>query len=124
MHVHAILTVMTRKQVALRLGKSLATVRRIEGVLLHPTRDARGVHQFDDSEVEALARRVMDGHVQLSQEFSATNGETYDSEPREPCEKCAGLERGLPRCSRKSKNNGCCTISKFVSFNVNARSTK
>jgi len=55
---------MTRKQVASRLGKSVATVRRIEGVLLYPTRDSRGVHRFDVSEVDALARRVKNGSVQ------------------------------------------------------------
>jgi len=93
MHVHAILAVMTRKQVALRLGKSLATVRRIEGVLLHPTRDVRGVHHFDDGEVETLARQVKNGWVQLSQEFSPTTGGGYDSGARELCEKCADLER-------------------------------
>jgi len=49
---------MTRKQVAARLGRSLATVRRLEGDVLHPVVDANGVHQFDPQEVEALARDV------------------------------------------------------------------
>lgn len=47
---------LTRSGVAKRLGKSLATVRRMEGVELHPTRDERGVHRFDPDEVEAVAR--------------------------------------------------------------------
>jgi len=47
---------LTRSGVAKRLGKSLATVRRMEGVELHPTRDERGVHHFDPEEVEAVAR--------------------------------------------------------------------
>ena len=93
MHVHAILSPMTRKQVALRLGKSVATVRRIEGVLLYPTRDVRGVHRFDVSEVDALARRVKSGRVQLSQEFSPTNGKAYEFATRESCERCARLKR-------------------------------
>jgi hypothetical protein len=62
---------MTRKQVARRLGKSIATVRRIEGMLLHPARDERGVHRFDPDEVEALALDVDHGVVSLSSEFDS-----------------------------------------------------
>ena len=47
---------LTRSGVARRLGKSIATVRRMEGVELHPTRDERGVHRFDPDEVERIAR--------------------------------------------------------------------
>jgi hypothetical protein len=93
MHVHDIYTAMTRKQVALRLGKSVATVRRIEGVLLYPARDARGVHHFDVSEVDALARRVKNGHVHLCQAFRPTGRETYNAGTREPCERCISLKR-------------------------------
>jgi len=46
---------LTRGQVAKRLGKSVATVRRLEGQALHPRRDARGVLRFDPDEVEAVA---------------------------------------------------------------------
>jgi hypothetical protein len=46
---------LTRSQVARRLGKSLATVRRLEGSSLHPRRDDNGVHWFDESEVQRLA---------------------------------------------------------------------
>ncbi|MEO6599518.1 MAG: hypothetical protein ABIQ16_06565 [Polyangiaceae bacterium] len=84
---------MTRKQVASRLGKSVATVRRIEGVLLYPTRDARGVHRFDVSEVDALARRVKNGSVQLSQAFSPVDGKTYEVDTREPCQRCTSLKQ-------------------------------
>jgi hypothetical protein len=45
-------------QVARRLGKSVATVRRLEGAQLHPYVDASGVHRFDVREVERLARRL------------------------------------------------------------------
>lgn len=51
---------MTRQQ-------SVATVRRIEGVLLHPTLDSRGTYRFDDDEVEALARDTESGRVTLWQ---------------------------------------------------------
>jgi hypothetical protein len=47
-------------QVARRLGRSLATVRRMEGVALHPTRSQRGVWLFDEAEVEEVARDVAD----------------------------------------------------------------
>lgn len=62
---------MTRKQVADRLGRSLATVRRLEGALLHPHRDARGVHHFDRDEVEALAHDLIAGRISLGREQEA-----------------------------------------------------
>lgn len=51
---------LTRTQVARRLGRSLATVRRLEGTELHPTQDARGVHRFDTDEVDAVAQRLIE----------------------------------------------------------------
>jgi hypothetical protein len=45
-----------RAQVAKRLGKSIATVRRLEGVALHPIVDTDGVHRFDPEEVERVRR--------------------------------------------------------------------
>lgn len=47
---------LTRAQVAARLGKSIATIRRMEGRELHPRRDAHGVHRFCPKEVAAIAR--------------------------------------------------------------------
>jgi hypothetical protein len=38
------------------LHKSIATVRRLEGHVLHPRRDRRGVYWFDPGEVERLCR--------------------------------------------------------------------
>lgn len=78
---------MTRKQVADRLGRSLATVRRLEGVLLHPRRDARGVHHFERDEVEALARDLDAGRVSAG---------TVDESPEQreddgPCPECSAL---------------------------------
>src|SRR5690606_14384846 len=52
---------LTRTGVARRLGKSIATVRRMEGVELHPTRDERGVHHFDPDEVDAVASGEITG---------------------------------------------------------------
>lgn len=46
---------LTRAQVADRLGASISTVRRFEGVRLHPEADEDGVHWFDPKEVSALA---------------------------------------------------------------------
>jgi hypothetical protein len=51
------MVMLTRGQVAKRLGKSIATVRRMEGNELHPERDQRGVLQFDVEEVERLVRQ-------------------------------------------------------------------
>lgn len=46
---------LTRAQVAKRLGKSIATVRRLEGDQLHPRRDEAGINRFDAAEVNRLA---------------------------------------------------------------------
>ena len=83
---------MTRKQVAQRLGKSLATVRRIEGVLLHPRRDANGVHRFDRNEVETLARDVDDGRLTLARELRRSAG-LSDRKPE--CARCGALQEQI-----------------------------
>jgi hypothetical protein len=49
---------MTRGQVAKRIGKSIATVRRLEGSQLHPKKDANGYMRFDPNEVERVARAL------------------------------------------------------------------
>jgi len=45
---------LTRAEVARRLGKSIATVRRLEYRALFPVRDERGVLRFAESDVERL----------------------------------------------------------------------
>src|SRR5687767_5498602 len=50
---------LTRRQVAAKLRKSVATVRRLEGHVLHPRRDSRGVYRFNSDEVE---RVCIDSH--------------------------------------------------------------
>lgn len=47
---------LTRSAVANRLGKSIATVRRLEDKVLHPVRDAKGVLWFSEDEVDQLVR--------------------------------------------------------------------
>lgn len=47
---------LTRSGVARVLGKSIATVRRLEGTDLHPERDSNGVWLFDVGEVQGVAR--------------------------------------------------------------------
>lgn len=88
---------MTRTQVARRLGKSLATVRRIEGVLLHPTQDARGVHRFDSGEVEALARDIKTGRASLALEMRRNGSESPMGDPQDHdrCANCLDLEREI-----------------------------
>lgn len=44
---------LTRRQAAARLGKSIATIRRLEGTHLNP-RLVAGVYRFDPDEVDAL----------------------------------------------------------------------
>jgi hypothetical protein len=52
---------LSRIEVARRIGKSVATVRRLEGVELHPRRDSSGVHRFSLDEVERLAKKIRSG---------------------------------------------------------------
>jgi len=68
---------LTRRQVALRLGKSIATVRRIEGTLLHPSRNGRGTYLFTTHEVEALKRSLDAGAVQLWRSFGSERDEPW-----------------------------------------------
>lgn len=84
---------MTRKQVGRRLGKSIATVRRIEGVLLHPVRDERGIHRFDPDEVEALALDVDHRVVSLSSEFDSLKRDARLVS--QGCSACVTLENEL-----------------------------
>lgn len=47
-----LLIMLTRRGVAKRLKCSIATVRRLEGRELFPSKDARGVHRFEQLQVE------------------------------------------------------------------------
>jgi len=49
---------LTRGQVARRLGLSLSTVRRMEGVQLRPIVGERGVRYFEETEIQAVFVRV------------------------------------------------------------------
>jgi hypothetical protein len=55
---------LTRCQVARRLGKSIATVRRMEGHELASWVDERGVHRFDLEQVEEAALSRGSGRTQ------------------------------------------------------------
>jgi hypothetical protein len=67
-----LMRMLTRAQVAKRLGRSIATVRRLEGVALHPTRDPAGIHRFDDDEVQAVAGRMDDAGLTVALPSSMT----------------------------------------------------
>lgn len=49
---------LTRSQVARRIGRSVATVRRMEGHSLHPDVGPRRMRLFDVDEVEDVAERI------------------------------------------------------------------
>jgi hypothetical protein len=49
---------LTRSEVARRIGRSVATVRRMEGRSLHPESGPRGVRNFDPDEVDYVAERI------------------------------------------------------------------
>jgi hypothetical protein len=102
---------MTRQQVARRLGKSLATVRRLEGALLHPTRDSRGIHRFDNEEVEALAHSIERGQVSLGPHLRAAasaagNPSIVNGDEGTMCENCSALERRLKRLRSELDEQG------------------
>lgn len=94
---------MTRRQVARRLGKSLTTIRRIEGVLLHPNVDSRGVHRFDSTEVESLAQDVETGRVMLGQQLRPLEKDLLmdASEARGVCTGCMALDGDLQVLRRR-----------------------
>ena len=52
---------LTRAGVAKYLGKSIATVRRLEGRDLFPRVDKRGVHRFYETEVSCVRDRLRAG---------------------------------------------------------------
>jgi hypothetical protein len=59
---------LTRMQVARALGRSIATVRRIEGELLHP-RLVGGIWRFKRREVDELAAEIRSGRRRLIGSF-------------------------------------------------------
>jgi hypothetical protein len=54
--------VLTRADVARRLGMSLSSVRRMEGKVLNPVVGARGVRYFAETEIEAVFIRICQTH--------------------------------------------------------------
>lgn len=76
------------------LGKSIATVRQLEGVLLHPTEDGKGIWRFDPDEVAQLSAGVRDGSVRL---WEALRGSDLlaQGHVEEPCRGCAELKGRL-----------------------------
>lgn len=47
---------LTRRQVARKLGIQPAQVAKLDGAALHPVRNARGFAEYDENQVERLAR--------------------------------------------------------------------
>jgi hypothetical protein len=73
-------TMLTRGQVAKRLGKSIATVRRMEGRALHPKRDQKGVLRFNPAEVERVVREPLRVGVGQPREGTARQSRWFESE--------------------------------------------
>jgi hypothetical protein len=66
---------LTRAQVAERIGKSIATVRRLQhGGELDSRRDWRGVHLFDEWDVAELVERYSSG-----ERITAARGESIST---------------------------------------------
>jgi hypothetical protein len=79
---------LTRSQVAKRLDRSVATVRKMEGRVLHPTRNERGVWLFDEADVEEVARDVEVSGRALTADHDEVSAAPWptseDVEEREP----------------------------------------
>jgi len=89
---------MTRGQVARYLGKSIATVRRAEGRYLHPSRDTRGVFQFDPDEVRELRRATEGGAVRLSEiDFGSARARPSHAVARDDCDDGDAASNASPR---------------------------
>jgi hypothetical protein len=85
---------MTRGQVARSLGRSLATVRRLEGSVLHPHL-SEGVWRFESREVEELAAEVRAGR-RLAGDFQISSDPPKRKLPPnaiELCQSCAARAR-------------------------------
>jgi DNA-binding transcriptional regulator YiaG len=76
-------TLLTRAEVAARLGVSTSTVRRFEGKQLHPCKGADGVNRFDPTEVAALAMKLL-GQKPPKTTLKARNSNRAAGAPRTP----------------------------------------
>jgi len=94
-------TGMTRSEVAIRIGRSVSTVRRLEGVELFPSTDGSGVHHFDEWEVRNLIASMREGlrlPNGMAKEAAApltTRHERDEPEIRKLEERVKGLESDL-----------------------------
>lgn len=100
---------LTRSQVARRIGRSLATVRRLEGKELHPRPDARGVNRFDSKEVDELAERLMEtGSVPGLRDGGPENSESDYWQDAQGIRKLTAdvddLQRQLSHAERKARD--------------------
>ena len=84
---------LTRGQVAKRLGKSIATVRRMEGGALHPKQDLNGIFRFDPTEVERVLRQPSRASAQPAM---SRRSEWFESEvaTRDHSYEMSAIERG------------------------------
>lgn len=83
-----------RSQVARRLRRSISSVRRLERRELFPVRDARGVHWFDEHEVDELARRLARGEVTAAQGAWLSGGEQPRRAPTPEVKRQSAGRRG------------------------------
>ncbi len=63
---------LTRGEVAGRLGLSLSTVRRMEGVQLKPIVGERGVRYFEETEIQTVPVRVRRTRVPVGERADGT----------------------------------------------------
>jgi hypothetical protein len=98
---------LTRSKVAQRLGRSIATVRRLEGTALHPEKDGRGVHRFAPEEVEELALRYNqsepDSGSTLRTQWLRQHGPTSEATNQEHGEALAHYIASLERTLEQTR---------------------
>jgi hypothetical protein len=69
--------VLTRADVARRLGMSLSSVRRMEGKVLNPVVGARGVRYFAETEIEAVFVRIQTREFDAARTDSALGADAF-----------------------------------------------
>jgi len=82
-------TLITRAEVAARLGVSTSTVRRFEGELLHPSKGADGVNRFRPEDVAAVAMTLLGQKPAKAKTKASRNGSGASTRHRTPGEVAA-----------------------------------
>jgi hypothetical protein len=94
---------LTRSQVARRIGRSVATVRRMEGTSLHPEIGPRGIRLFDVDELEDVAARIARSGRALGRDTFAHDRPRPDRQSRSYSDAASGEVSRLKELLAKTR---------------------